>query len=245
MIDVVLLPSYLDPSVLGRSQVVVLDILRASSTIVTALGNGAREVRLYGDIAATQAAKAATPAPVILGGERECLRLEGFDCGNSPAEYDPAKVRDATVLLTTTNGTVAALAAQAASKIFIGSLLNATPTAQALLPQLSDLDTLLLCAGTQGKIAVEDVIGAGAILWQIMQLVRSPAVPFSDTAWMAYHTFASVRQHLPAALRLGQGGLNLINAGLEEDIDLCARVDSQRLVAAVQLNPLRVVAAQK
>lgn len=241
MIDVVLLPAYLDASVLERSQVVVLDILRASSTIVTALGNGAREVRLFGDIASTLVAKVDAPSPIILGGERECLRIDGFDCGNSPAEYSEEKVRGATVLLTTTNGTVAAVAAQAAQQIFIGSLLNATDTAKALLPQLSDLDTVLLCAGTQGKIAFEDVIGAGAILWQIMQMVRSPAVPFSDTAWMAYHTFASVRQHLPAALRLGQGGLNLINAELEEDIDRCARVDSQRLVATVKHNPLRVV----
>lgn len=236
MIDVVLLPAHLDAARLPRSQVVILDVLRASTTIVTALANGARDVRLFPDIPSATAAKSALPPPVLLGGERHCVRIEGFDLANSPAEYATERVGGASVLLTTTNGTVAAHAAQAAAITYIAALTNARATALALLERITTHDTLLLCAGTDGRPAVEDLIGAGAILWSILDITHSVALPFTDTAWMAYHTFSATRKMLPAALRLGQGGINLIEAGLEDDIDRCAAMDTHTLRAILQNN---------
>ena len=245
MIDVVLLPSQLPPTGLERSQVVVLDILRASSTIITALAHGAREVRLYGDIDSATAARTTLRPPVLLGGERHCVAIPGFDLGNSPAEYVTHKVGGATVALTTTNGTLAAVAAQKAAEVFVGSLLNAAATARALLPRIQERDTILLCAGTEGRVSCEDTFGAGAICWQLLQQTHSLALPFTDSAWLAYHAFAAVRHHLPAALRLGHGGINLIEAGLEEDIDLCARIDSKPIIAHVDLPTLSVHRAEE
>ena len=244
MIDVVLLPSQLPATdSLARAQVVVLDVLRASTTIITTLAHGARDVRLFADVDSARTAAASLPKPVLLGGERNCLRIDGFDLGNSPAEYLAEKVGGATLCLTTTNGTLAALAAQQAADIYIGALVNAGATAHALIPRITERDTLLLCAGTAGRPAIEDVIGAGAILWQLLEQTHSPALPFTDTAWMAYQTFAAVRHFLPAALRLGQGGINLIEAGLEDDIDLCARLDAKSLAVRLQPNPLRALPA--
>jgi len=231
MIDVVLLPMDLDPIQVRRSQVVVFDVLRATSVMATALAAGAKEVRLFGDIDSARAARKSAIGPAVLGGERKCVPIPGFDVGNSPAEYRTERVGGATVLLTTTNGTVAMLAAADASRVFAGSLLNAGATARALLPQITSQDTLLLCAGTEGRLAIEDVIGAGAIVWQLLEQTHSVALPLTDGAWMAYQTFAAVRKMLPAALRLGQGGINLIEAGLEDDIDTCARLDSADVVA--------------
>lgn len=241
MIDVVMLPAYLDRGALGKSQVVVLDVLRATSTMVTALAHGAREVRLFGEVAEAKAARAAVRGPAVLGGERGGVKIAGFDLGNSPAEYGAERIGGATVLLTTTNGTLAAVAAQGAREVFAGSLLNAGITAQALLPGIGKGDTVLLCAGTEGRISSEDVIGAGAILFQIMQQTMSPALPFTDTAWIAYQTFSAVRQHLPAALRLGQGGINLIELGMEDDIDRCAVLDGKSMVVKIERGPLRAV----
>ena len=241
MIDVALLPSHIDPARLATSQVVVLDVLRATSTIVTALANRAREVRLFANLDAARAAKTALPAPVLLAGERQCLKPDDFDLGNSPAEFAVHKVGNATILLATTNGTVAATAVQAAPTIFIASLLNSTATAKALLADLHTTNTLLVCSGTNGQIAQEDILGAGSILFQLMQQTYNPGLPFTDTAWIAYHAFAAAKPRLPAALRLGAGGINLIEAGLEDDIDACAQLDSLPLIVNLSPNPLRAL----
>ena len=245
MIDVVLLPGMLDELILPQSQVVVFDVLRASSTIVTALSNGAREVRLYSDVDSVLGARGSVPPPVLAAGERGCVMVPGFDLGNSPAEYQTHRVGGAAVLLSTTNGTRAVVASQAAADIYIGSLLNAQATAEAMQPQLDHLHTLLVLAGTDGRIAQEDVIGAGAVLWHLLGGTYRIDLPYTDTAWMAYHCFASVRERLGAALRLGAGGINLIEGGFEDDIDLCAQLNSKAIAVRVQKHPLRAVAAGK
>jgi 2-phosphosulfolactate phosphatase len=241
MIDVVMLPAQVEQSRLPQSQVVVLDILRASSTIVTALANGAREVRLFDDIHAVFAARQSTPPPVLTAGERGCVKVPGFDLGNSPAEFATHVIGGATVLLSTTNGTRAAVAVEDAAKIFIGCLLNARATANALLPRIDIGHTLLLAAGTNGVIALEDVLGAGAIVWHLLNETYRPNLPLTDTAWLAYHVFIAARPRLGSALRLGAGGINLIENGFEDDIDLCADLDSKPIVAVVERSPLRVV----
>ncbi|MGC8540063.1 MAG: 2-phosphosulfolactate phosphatase [Phycisphaerae bacterium] len=245
MIDVVLLPAMLNEMLMPQSQVVVFDVLRASSTIVTALHNGAREVRLFSDVDAVLHARGHVPPPVLSAGERGCVMVPGFDLGNSPAEYQTHRVGGASVLLSTTNGTRAVVAAQAAADIFIGSLLNAQATAEALNGQLDHLHTLMVLAGTDGQISQEDVIGAGAVLWHLLGGTYRIDLPYTDTAWMAYHCFASVRERLGAALRLGAGGINIIESGLEDDIDLCSQLNSMPLAVRVQKNPLRALAVPK
>ncbi len=248
MIDVAVLPTWLDAAVLADAQVVVLDVLRASSTIMTALANGAADVRLFANPEAVRTARQAWPAAeaqAITGGERGCLKISGFDLGNSPAEYTPDVVSGATVLLSTTNGTRAALAVRGARDIYIGCLLNAEATAAALLANLDRGHTLLVAAGTDGKVALEDVLGAGAILWHILESTYRADLALTDTAWLAYHAFGSVKKRLPAALRLGAGGQNLIRAGLESDIDRCAALNSQPIVAQAHGDPPRVMRSQK
>lgn len=238
MIDVVMLPNLLDRRMLPESQVVVLDVLRATSSIVTALANGAREVRLFADVDQVTAAAANTPPPTVKAGERGCVKVSGFDLGNSPTEFQTHTVGGASVLLSTTNGTHAAIAAQDARTLYLAALLNASATAEALIPEIDVGHTLLVAAGTQGRIANEDIIGAGAILWSLLAKTYRPDLLFSDTAWLAYNAFAATRARLGAALRLGQGGINLIENGFEDDIDVCAQLDSQPIVVTVERNPL-------
>jgi len=248
MIDVLLTPADLltaaaNPPMLAKSQVVILDVLRATSTIVTALHSGARDVTLFESLDAARKARAsgAFQLPVVLAGESSCLKPADFDLGNSPREHVPEKVGGASVLLATTNGTLAAHRARAAGKIFVASLLNASATTDALLPSIDSMHTLVVCAGTNGKLALEDVIGAGAILFSILRTTYRANLPFTDNAWLAYHIFTAVKPRLPAALRLGAGGINVIEAGLEEDIDHCANVDAMPLAAPLDPATLRVV----
>ena len=244
MIDLFVNPDDLAGADLSQSQVVVFDVLRATSTIATALANGAREVRLFDSLDAARAARREWPTtagPALLAGEQKCLKPEDFDLGNSPREFVTEKIGGATVLLATTNGTRAAVRARSARKLFAGSLLNVTATAQALLPEVDGLHTLLVCAGTNGKLAFEDILGAGAVLFSLMQTTYRADLPFTDGAWLAYHAFAGVRSRLPAALRLGAGGINVIDAGLEEDIDYVARLDALPVLARIEDSPLRVL----
>ena len=241
MIDVVLLPAMLKPQLLPESQVVVFDVLRASSTIVTALSNGAREVRLFSDADAVLRERSVVAPPVVTAGERGCVKISGFDLGNSPAEFETHRVGGASVLLSTTNGTRALTACHTAAEIFVGSLLNAQATAEALHPQIDHLHTLLVLSGTDGQLSQEDVIGAGAVLWHLLGGTYRIDLPYTDAAWMAYHCFASVRERLGAALRLGAGGINLIEGGFEDDIDLCAKLNSRPVTVRVRKDPLRAV----
>ncbi len=239
MIDVIFLPSELGDADLSQSQVVVLDVLRATSCMVTGLAQGAREIRLFDTLDGARAAKKAggMAGPVILAGESGCLKPGDFDVGNSPGEFVTEKVGGATILHATTNGTRAAVKAAAggARVMLAGSLLNAGATAEGLLAGLDGGHTLLLCAGTNGKNAVEDVIGAGAILFALLQATYRTDLPFTDNAWMAYHTFCAVKGRLAAALRLGAGGVNVMEAGLEDDIDFAGRLDVFGVVAKIEM----------
>jgi 2-phosphosulfolactate phosphatase len=237
MIHTIFHPRELPADVHG-AQVVVLDVLRATSTMVTALAAGARELRLYDSLDGARHARRQTSAgPVVLAGEQNCRKPEDFDLGNSPREFVTERVGNAVILLATTNGTRAAVAAQraGAQTLLAGALLNATATARALLPELDARDTLLLCAGTNGASSLEDVLGAGAILFGLLQATYRTNLAFTDTSWMAYHAFTAVRPRLSAALRLGQGGINVINAGLDDDIDHCGRLDALPVVATMAL----------
>jgi 2-phosphosulfolactate phosphatase len=237
MIEVLFHPSELAGRDASNAQVVVLDVLRATSTMVAALSNGAREIRLFDTLDSARAAKRAWAGggPAALAGESRCLKPDDFDLGNSPREQVTEKVGGAAVLLATTNGTRAAVAARSAgaSALFAGSLLNAAATARALMPQLDARDILFLCAGTDGRRSLEDVLGAGAAIFALLQATYRTDLAFTDSAWMAYHAYAAVRTRLAAALRLGQGGINLMGAGLEEDIDFCARVDALDRVVGI------------
>lgn len=236
MIDVLFTPAdhLAAVEILPQSQVVVLDVIRATSTITTALHHGARAVELFPSLDAARRAKAEGGANAVLAGETNCLKPEDFDLGNSPREFVAEKIGGTTVLLATTNGTLAASRATAGRKIFIASLLNASATAEALLPEIDSLNTLFFCAGTHGKSSIEDVIGAGSILFHLLQATYRTNLPFTDNAWLAYHAFAAVRGPLAAALRLGAGGYNVIRAGLEEDIDHCARLDAMPMVITLE-----------
>ncbi|HUO09417.1 MAG TPA: 2-phosphosulfolactate phosphatase [Phycisphaerae bacterium] len=254
MIDVLLTATDLANAadILPQSQVVILDILRATTTITTALHNGAKEIRLFDSLDAVRNAKTSRlksqdSGPIVTAGETLCLKPDDFDLGNSPREFTTEKIGGAIVLLSTTNGTRAAVSARSAKTMYAASLLNATATALALAQNIDSEGghTLLICSGTKGKLALEDTLGAGAILFSLLAHTYRADLPFTDNAWLAYHAFSAVQQRLPAALRLGQGTINIIDAGLEDDIDHCARLNTMPLVATINPSTLTVTRANE
>jgi len=185
------LPTLTSPEELAAGVVVVIDVLRASTTITTALAAGAREVIpcaeveqarqqavemtrklkrrtamvLGGGAAGVSEDSIATVETLepqpLLGGERGGLPIDGFDMGNSPLEYTPQSVDGRTIVFTTTNGTQALQVCRAAQRIVFGSFVNFS----AIISELTgDLPIHLLCAGTRGRITREDVLFAGAVV---------------------------------------------------------------------------------
>lgn len=231
-VDVVFLPQYLKPGQLQGRAVVVFDVLRATTTMTAALAVGVTEIHVYPDTASARAAKEVAGPGVLLAGEERCLPPKGFDLGNSPGAFERELHAGRRLIMSTTNGTRAILAARSADRIFAGALVNATAVARAL--RETGRDVTLLAAGTGGAIAIEDLLGAGAVL-AALTTVGGPDVRLqSDAALVARRLWARDRDDVAACLRESLGGRNVIDAGLAGDIDFAARVDAFDVVGVIQ-----------
>ncbi len=232
-----LLPTLIEPGVLSGGTAVIIDVLRASSTIITALHNSAGRVVPCGTPEEAMRVRSdAAPGTVLLGGERGGVRINGFDLGNSPAEYGPETVGGRTVAFTTTNGTKALLAAASAQTILIGAFLNRRALAERL--QQEHRPTHLICAGTDGVVTGEDVLFAGAVVSELLQTADGigdspPHWSLNDSAVIAMNHWtmamsdsrSSPVSQLELILRETRGGRNLTDLGYDSDIELCSRLD--------------------
>jgi 2-phosphosulfolactate phosphatase len=189
----------------------VVDVLRATSTITQALASGYGRVLCCGEIEEARALRE-TLAEGLLAGERACVRIEGFDRGNSPSEF--AEGHGETVILTTTNGTKALVAAaNRCDRVYAASLLNlAAVVAKA---REDGEDVAVICAGVKGEFVLDDAVCAG----RIVAALDGESTDAGVAAMRLASGFASVEE----GLRASQSARNLVNAGLEEDIAWCAR----------------------
>ena len=232
------LPESVEPTSLAGSRCVVVDVLRATTTIVEALAAGAAAVVpcLTIDEAQWRAGELAA-GESLLGGERGGRLIEGFDLGNSPAEYTAARVGGKTVVLTTTNGTKALLHSVAGSEILIGALVNLSAVCVRLqtAPPRGSAPVDVVCAGTDGQITREDVLFAGAVADRL----AANAFQLDDSAEIARDAWRSVsggasggelQRRLIAAMSASRGGRNLIEIGMAGDIQLAARIDQVAIV---------------
>lgn len=236
IVDVALLPSDLLPNQLSGRSVVVFDVLRATTSITAALAVDVPEIRIFEDIESARREAAGFVGPKLLCGEQNCLPPAGFDLGNSPRAFNSTHA-GRTLFMSTTNGTKAIVAARSAPHVLVGALVNAAAVA-ARLHEIG-LDVTFLCAGTQGQVAMEDVLGAGAVLAELQQL--DDLQMSSDIGRIARRLFEASRHDLRGALGASQGGQNIIRAGLDGDIDFAARLNSFNVVGEVRETPLRVV----
>jgi 2-phosphosulfolactate phosphatase len=217
---------------LSRTACVVFDILRATSTLVTALQNGARRVVPVGEIAEAVARRREQPE-VLLAGERAGLKIRAaesggidFDLGNSPREYRPELVRGKTIVTTTTNGTRALRACARAQVVLAGAFLNLAATAR-FLSQAAPAEILLVCAGTGEGVALEDVLAAGALAGLL-------GGDYSDSTEVAVRAFQSAKSDLPAVLGTSQNARRLLAIPeLRPDVAFCAQRDVSKIVAAM------------
>lgn len=204
---------------------VAIDVIRATSTICAALAAGFDEIVCTTSV---DAARAAAADGARLAGERGCVRIDGFDFGNSPAELAAAEGAG-TLALTTTNGTRLLVAAAArAERVYVGSLANLAATAAAVHAAGAD-DVAVLCAGVEGEFALDDAYCAG-------RLVAALGGTWSDAATAAARlasSYGSARE----ALEASESAANLRRVGLEADVDWCARESVIDVVPVVHPRP--------
>lgn len=161
-IDVCLTPDLLHQYELENKIVVVVDILRATSCMVSGLANGVKEIV---PVATLEECKALQETGYLAAAERNGSKAEGFDMGNSPFEYMDEKLKGEKVAVTTTNGTLAISKSLAAKEILIGAFLNLEAVANYLKSKEEDI--IVLCAGWKGKFNLEDTLFAGALCHQL------------------------------------------------------------------------------
>ncbi|MFV2069870.1 MAG: 2-phosphosulfolactate phosphatase [Pirellulales bacterium] len=192
-IDVHLLPQLTSADRLAGKTVVMIDLLRAGTTIVEALASGARQIRPCLEVdEAWRLAETFPPDEVLLGGERGGEPIDGFQLGNSPGEYTEQAVRGKTIVFTTTNGTRALACCQRADTTWIGALVNLSALCRRLEPCQ---EVAILCAGTAGNVSRDDVLAAGAITYRLAATGGSAAAPkpHSETTQAASHGQATLQ----------------------------------------------------
>jgi 2-phosphosulfolactate phosphatase len=225
----------LGPDDLDATLCVVFDVLRATSSFVTALYHGAKQIVPVGEIAEALAWRRKDPT-VLLAGERDGVKigppLTGgvqFDLGNSPREFVPENVRDRVIVSTTTNGTRALNACRSAPTVLAGSFLNLTATARFILRNQPQ-KILLVCAGTGSQAALEDILCAGALC---QRLSDQQSYTLTDAAALAWRACRQAGPELADILSHTDNGRRLMAIPeLRDDVAFCTQRDVFDLVAA-------------
>lgn len=236
VVRVHLTPERLTPALLADSVAVVIDVLRATTTMIHALAAGCCAVWPIAEVEEARRLADGMPAGrVLLGGERDGVPPAGFDLGNSPGEYTCTRCQGTTLVLTTTNGTRALVRAAAAARTLIAAFVNYSAVCEQLAAESRPVD--IVCAGYHGDVALEDALLAGAL---VEFLCEQGPVAVNDAARLAWDCFENHGRVLEGALEVSAGGTHLRSLGYDEDIRAAARVDLFNVVPEVRRQPLRV-----
>jgi len=222
---------------LSQSVCVVFDILRATTSMITALANGAEAIIPVAEISEALALRQKNPN-VLLAGEREGLRIRAeltgtidFDLGNSPREFTAEKVSGKTIVMTTTNGTRALRACHGARMILVASFLNLRATTQWLLERKPP-HLLLVCGGTGDEPALEDVLAAGALCEKVWSNYAGGHV--SDSAEIARRIYPLMQFNLLDGMKHSRNGRRLLaNPELRDDVWLCVQRETAPFAATL------------
>ncbi|MDI6784067.1 MAG: 2-phosphosulfolactate phosphatase, partial [bacterium] len=219
-IDVALVPNIVNHQLIPGSVALVIDVLRASSTILTALSNGAKQVIPVNEPEeAKEMAKRFPEGEALLCGEREGVQIPGFDLGNSPLEFTLETVAGKTLIMSTTNGTKACHSAQNAGSVYIGCFLNLTAVCDAV--KKANENILIITSGKEGRFSLEDTVCAGAL---VEKLNAEKGYAITDSARVAQILYTIYRSNIRQMLGTCEHGVYLASLGYSQDLDYCAQV---------------------
>ncbi|MFI5149137.1 MAG: 2-phosphosulfolactate phosphatase [Bacteroidia bacterium] len=207
--------------------VVIIDIFRATSAICTAFQYGVHKMI---PVASVEEARRYKEKGFLVGAERDGIPLEGFDFGNSPYNYMTEKIRNQTVVITTTNGTQAIEAARHAKQVVIGSFLNITALTNWLQSQESEV--ILLCSGWKNRFSMEDTLFAGAVADRL----SASNLPYllGDAALAAKYMYQAAQKNPYRLLHESSHKKRLHALGLKEDIKYCLSLDRTSIIPILE-----------
>ncbi len=220
-IEVCLSPELLHLFEVKGKSVVIVDILRATSSIVTAL---AYEVGCIIPVATIDECKKLKESGCIAAAERNGQMVEGFDLGNSPFSYMESHLKGKKIALTTTNGTLALSKSKDAERIVIGAFLNISSIAKFLNSKAEDI--LIVCAGWKGHANLEDTLFAGALI----EILKPNAIIEQDSALLANTSYQQAQKNMFEYLSHSSHFKRLQRLGVEKDILYCLEIDKYQVV---------------
>lgn len=232
-------PSELVGLDLRGSVAIVIDVLRGSSTIIQALKNGASRIIPVSEIEeARDLADRFQTGEFILCAERNAIKVDGFDLGNSPLEYGPEIVSGKDLIYSSTNCTKALLSSYGADRVLVGSFNNIS----AVMDSLGQAPRVfLVCSGKMGRFALEDAVCAGMFINEFLKDNTRP-IALNDASRTAKILFDFYHRDILALLKESSHGNYLMHLGVEKDLELVALVDSERLVPELSLDKTYVFA---
>jgi 2-phosphosulfolactate phosphatase len=240
-VDVAVTVEAVVPAVLGGQTALVVDVLRASTTMITALGNGAAAIIPVADAAEARRLRAAAGNGTLLAGERRGDTVPGFDLGNSPLEMTRARVSGQTVIFTTSNGTRALLACRGAAVVGVAGVVNVSAAAR--WAAAHDRDVTIVCSGERGSRSLEDLVCAGLIVDSLARLV--PDAVLSPSATEARAEAERYRGDVPRLGRDSGWARHLRRSGRAGDVAVCLELDTSSLVPVFLPEFDKVVAAPR
>ena len=232
-LDVFFTPSQVKPADTAGRLVAIVDVLRASTTVATALGNGAKTViPLEGADEVISRSKEFSRSGVKLAGEQKMFPIAGFDLGNSPQDFTAEAVEGKTILITTTNGTRALLGVQGARDIVIASYVNFTAVlAMMKVAASSNTDIAIICAGEEGSFTLEDAACAGRY---VRAIPKRASVAANDAASASVLIEKKYGDNIAKVFKESTHGQALESAGFGDDLDAAAEVDAYPVVPIYQ-----------
>lgn len=222
--------SFQEEEVKGKT-VVVIDILRAASTMVTALHNGARGIIAVEDMgAAGQIARNLDSRSYLLCGEKDAKPVDGYHLGNSPAEYSREVVEDKTLIFISTNGAPALVKSTGAKELIIGSFLNADAVVERL--KKSENPVIFVCAGWKSRLSFEDTLCAGYFLYRLLDGVLPDQSP--DGACIAFALYEAFGKNITESVLNSNHAKRLRDLGYGDDVALCTQLNTCPVIPVFQ-----------
>lgn len=235
-VNVLFSPVIADELFFTGKTVIVIDVLRASTTIVTALQNGAKEVVPVATVEfGVKISGGMFGGQTLLGGERNTRKVEGFALGNSPLEYTREIVTGKTIILYTTNGSKAIVKAKFAENLYICTYLNLTSVAEQIIRTGKDFE--ILCAGKSNSFSMEDSVCAGRLIREVIN--RKDDLVITDTAKASVSLNNSFGKDPFEMLKESEHGKLLLQNGFEEDLKYAAGIDTSNVIPYLATNVLK------
>jgi 2-phosphosulfolactate phosphatase len=237
-IELFFTPQYVDDQTLRDRTVIVIDVLRASSSIITALSNGAREVIPAPTVeGAVKISGNLDPDVVLLAGERHAKLIPGFHLGNSPLEFTAERVKGKAIIFSSTNGAQALAKGRYARELAVCAFVNMQQVVSFL--QAEPRPVVIIASGTNGSFSLEDTVCAGMLIHHLRGNGYADA-EMSDGALAAMMLYGTLGNDMLEVVKMGEHGRRLSELGFDDDLRYCAGIDTVPVLPLLEGNVLKL-----